>query len=632
MQDAVNILLVDDQPSKLLSYELILQELGETLVKSGSAREALGTLLKNDVALILIDVCMPDLDGFELAAIIRDHPRYSKIPIIFVSAIQVTDLDRLRGYEAGAVDYVPVPIVPEMLRAKVKVFAELHRKTRALERMNEDLERRVSERTAALEASSRELRELNLGLERRIEERTQEREAALAQLFEAQKIETIGQLTGGIAHDFNNLLMAVMGSLELLAKRVPKDPRTVRLLNTAMQGAERGSALTQRLLAFARRQELRPQAVDVSRLVAGMEDLLAKAAGSSVQITMRFAPGLPLAQVDGNQLELALLNVAVNARDAMPAGGTLMICGSKEDVLDAGNRDLRSGEYVCLRVTDTGQGMDEKTLAKASEPFFTTKGVGKGTGLGLSMVHGLAAQSGGALKISSEPGRGTTIEIWLPSAGERPSQAEKTLDDLGSAAQPRLPTCSVLLVDDDSLVSAGTAAMLEDLGHVVQEVSTAAEALRALEAAPLPGLVITDHAMPGMTGLALAREIRVRYPGLPVIIASGYAELPADNDASGFLRLSKPFRQSELMSMMSAVLTIAPDNNVVGLPPPNNSSHERSSDTTVPRGSVSMGAHFGGSLPAGCGPNPSESFERIGQGGLDPAPQAATVGGEPPHE
>ena len=565
LQSRVNILLVDDQPSKLLSYEVILSELGENLIKSGSARDALGVLLKTDVALILIDVCMPELDGFELAALIRDHPRYRKIPIIFVSAIQVTELDRLRGYEAGAVDYVPVPVVPELLRAKARVFAELHRKTRELERINQSLEARVNERTAALEASWQQLNALNQQLEQRIEERTRERELALAQLFEAQKMETIGQLTGGIAHDFNNLLMAVMGSLELLKKRLPPDdPRTSRLIATAIQGAERGAALTQRLLAFSRRQELRPEAVNVRRLVEEMEDLLVRAIGPGVQFDKQLPADLPLAQVDGNQLELALLNIAVNARDAMPAGGLLTIT-AKVETIDAtcDERGLSPGLYVRLSVADNGTGMDANTLAKASEPFFTTKGVGKGTGLGLSMVHGLAAQSGGALRIASEVGKGTTVDIWLPQALSPAFAVAEP--DAASPGPMALPPCVVLLVDDDPLVRTGTVAMLEDLGHVVREASSAAEGLRSLETIPLPDLVITDHAMPGMTGLALAKELSVRYRELPVIIATGYAELPEGEEAVGFLRLSKPFRQSELSAVMSESLGARSKNNIVAL-------------------------------------------------------------------
>src|SRR5260221_9289114 len=268
-EEKVNILLVDDQPAKLLGYEVILSELGENLIKAGSANEALEQLLRSDVAVVLIDVCMPDLDGFELAAMIREHPRFQKTAIIFVSAIQVTDLDLLRGYAAGAVDYVPVPVVPDLLRAKVRVFAELYRKTRQLETLNAELERRVAERTA-------ELAQTNADLERRVEERTAEREAALAQVHEMQKVESLGQLTGGVAHDFNNLLMAVLGNLDLLRKHLANDAKARRLIDGAIQGAERGASLTKRMLAFARRQELQPATVDVPKLVDSMGGMLSR--------------------------------------------------------------------------------------------------------------------------------------------------------------------------------------------------------------------------------------------------------------------------------------------------------------------------------------------------------------------
>src|SRR3984957_12449937 len=400
-QERVNILLVDDQQAKLLSHEAILAEIGENLLKASSAQQAFEYLLKHEIALVLIDVCMPDLNGFELAGMIREHPRFRTTAIIFVSAIMLTYPDQLRGYQLGGVDYVPVPVVPELMRAKVKVFVDLYRKTRALERFNAELENRVAERTS-------ELQRFNEQLELRIKERTRERETALAQLFEAQKMDTIGQLTGGVAHDFNNLLMAVLGSLSLLEKRLPEDPRSHRLLQNAVQGAQRGAALTQRLLAFSRRQELKPEAVDVPRLVGGMKELLERALGHDVELQVEFQNSLPAALVDANQLELALLNVALNARDAMPNGGTLKMSAANDaPALNGGNEVLEPGDYVRIRIADNGIGMDEMTLAKATEPFFTTKGPGKGTGLGLSMVHGLAAQSGGLLRIHSRPNAGT---------------------------------------------------------------------------------------------------------------------------------------------------------------------------------------------------------------------------------
>ena len=548
--ERVNILLVDDSHAKLLSHEAILAEIGENLLKASSARQAFEVLLKNEVALILIDVCMPDLDGFELAAMIREHPRFQTTAIIFVSAVMMTKPDQLRGYQLGGVDYVPVPVVPELLRAKVKVFVDLYRKTRQLERFNAELERRVAERTA-------ELQRFNEELEQRIEDRTRERETALAQLFEAQKMDTIGRLTGGVAHDFNNLLMAVLGSLALLEKRLgSEDQHSRRLLQNAVQGAQRGAALTQRLLAFSRRQELKPESVDVAQLVSGMEELLRRALGHGIDLTLNFPSGLPPLLVDANQLELALLNLALNARDAMPAGGRLMIAASAEAKFQQGSDSrLPPGDYVRISIVDTGVGMDNVTLTKATEPFFTTKGPGKGTGLGLSMVQGLAAQSGGLLEIRSEPEAGTAIDLWLPRA----TTSAVSVSRGGPQAAHPLPhtqPCKVLVVDDDHLVMTGTAAMIDDLGHTSIEAQSAAEALAKLDSGIEVDVVITDHAMPSMTGLQLAECIQDRFPGLPIILATGYAELPSDPAMLGLLKLTKPCTQQEIAAAIYQALRL----------------------------------------------------------------------------
>ena len=559
-EEKVNILLVDDQPGKLLGYEVILSELGENLIKAGSANEALEQLLKNDVAVVLIDVCMPDLDGFELAAMIREHPRFQKMAIIFVSAIQVTDLDLLRGYAAGAVDYVPVPVVPDLLRAKVRVFAELYRKTRQLETLNAELERRVAERTA-------ELAQANAELEHRVEERTREREAALAQVHEMRKVESLGQLTGGVAHDFNNLLMAVLGNLELVRKFLPSDPKIRRLIDGAIQGAERGATLTKRMLAFARRQELKPETVDVPNLVDSMVEMLRRSLGPGIQIKTDFETDLPPTRVDPNQLELALLNLALNARDAMPLGGRLTISAHRERIGAGDVPGLAPGDYVCIAERDTGEGMDEVTLKRATEPFFTTKGAGRGTGLGLSMVDGLVAQSGGAMRITSQQGAGSTVELWLPVAE---AEAVERPRPVAPQRVQESRCCRVLVIDDDPIVLAGTAAMLEDLGHTATEVDSAEQGLKILQSDASIDLVITDHAMPGMTGTELAKRIRRKWPELPVIIATGYAELPGELDPS-VPRLSKPYRQQDLAAVVAQLVgeqpaaEPAPLNAAVGL-------------------------------------------------------------------
>jgi signal transduction histidine kinase len=541
--DSVNILLVDDQPAKLLSYEAILGPLGENLIKAGSANEALEQLLRCEVAVVLIDVCMPDLDGFQLATMIREHPRFQKTAIIFVSAIQVTDFDLLRGYALGAVDYLPVPVVAELLRAKVRVFAELYRKTRLLERLNAELETRVAARTAELE-------EANAELERRVEERTREREAALAQVHAMQKLESLGQLTGGVAHDFNNLLMAVLGNLELLKKMLPDDPKMRRLIDGATQGAERGATLTKRLLAFARRQELKPEVIDVERLVDNLIEMLRRSLGPAIEIATEFHPDLSAIRVDPSQLELALLNLALNSRDAMPLGGRLAISAQDEEIVEGEVPGLAAGDFVCISVRDTGCGMDEETLRRASEPFFTTKGRGRGTGLGLSMVDGLAAQSGGGMRITSRPGVGTTVELWLPAAAaeELPERPRASLP-----GQPRSArSCRVLVVDDDPIVGSGTAAMLQDLGHSALEAASATLALDLLGAEPDIDLVLTDYAMPGMTGTELASRIRRLRPDLPIVIATGYADVP-DDDPS-LPRLAKPYKQQDLAALIDSLI------------------------------------------------------------------------------
>jgi PAS domain S-box-containing protein len=368
-------------------------------------------------------------------------------------------------------------------------------------------------------------------------------------LFQSQKMEAIGQLTGGIAHDFNNLLMAILGSLELMRKRLPEDSATVRLLDNAVQGAQRGAALTQRMLAFARQQELKPTPLDVSTLVRGMTDLLQRSLGPSVQIETRFPLNLRKVLADPSQLELALLNLAVNARDAMPNGGTIVIA-AREAQSPAG---MKSGRAICLSVTDTGEGMDEATLSRALEPFFTTKGVGKGTGLGLSMAHGMAEQSGGKLVLKSRKGEGATVEIWLPIA--------PTVSESGSAGEQRAPpapepsgrTLVIVAVDDDALVLFNTIAMLEDLGHTVFEAASGKRALEVIHEQNPVDLVITDQAMPNMSGSDLARAIGAKWPHLPIILATGYAELPSGANAD-LPKLPKPFSQRDLAKAIASVI------------------------------------------------------------------------------
>jgi PAS domain S-box-containing protein len=368
--------------------------------------------------------------------------------------------------------------------------------------------------------------------------------AAEEQLRQSQKMEAMGQLTGGVAHDFNNLLTPIVGSLDMLMRRGLGNEREQRLIAGAMQSAERAKTLVQRLLAFARRQPLQAAAVDLPQLVSGMAGLIGSTLGPKVDIRVELADDLPPARADANQLEMALLNLAVNARDAMPDGGVLTVSAARETVRPGHRSKLRQGHYVRLSVTDTGTGMDADTLARAIEPFFSTKGVGQGTGLGLSMVHGLAAQLGGGLTITSELGRGTTVELWLPISAE-------PLADTDTPAATRINEGRgrALLVDDEELVRMSTADMLNDLGYEVIEASSAEEALALLKKGAPPDLIVTDHLMPGMSGAELAREVRAMRPGLPILIVSGYAEV--EGIAPDLPRLTKPFRNAELAERLA---------------------------------------------------------------------------------
>lgn len=371
-----------------------------------------------------------------------------------------------------------------------------------------------------------------------------ELELAQEALRQAQKMEAMGQLTGGVAHDFNNLLTPIVGSLDLLQRKGLGSEREQRLIDGALQSAERARTLVQRLLAFARRQPLQPSAVDIAGLVRGMADLLSSTAGPQVRVVVDVADDLPPASADPNQLEMALLNLGVNARDAMPDGGTLRISALRKSIREDSD-SLKAGHYVCLSVADTGFGMDEATLGRAVEPFFSTKGIGKGTGLGLSMAHGLAAQLGGALTIQSRVGVGTNIEFWLPvssgTLGE--TQARPETQEVDGRAR------TALLVDDEDLVRASTADMLLDFGYRVEEAKSGEAALALVRNGARPDLLVSDHLMPGMTGVDLVRAAREIHPELPVLIVSGYAE--ADDIAPDLPRLTKPFRRSELAAKLA---------------------------------------------------------------------------------
>lgn len=417
------------------------------------------------------------------------------------------------------------------------------------------------------EARSRleELNQLATDLERRVEERTAEQAATVAQLHEAQKLETLGQLTGGVAHDFNNLLTPITGTLDVLQRKYgDTDPRTKRLLSNALQAADRAKTLLQRLLGFARRQELQTEPVDLAALLSGMRDLISSSVGPTIQLQLRCEPDLPAALIDPNQLELAILNLCVNARDAMPKGGPLTILAEGVAIGPASSPRLTPGLYLRVSVIDAGVGMNADTLARAVEPFYSTKETGRGTGLGLSMVHGLAAQLGGGFELTSAPGEGTRVDLYLPSASESARPGRVAQGEARHAIGRRL---SILLIDDEDLVRIATAEMIRDLGHDVAEAAGGAEGIDLLSKGLKVDAVITDYMMPAMHGSEVARRLAASHPGVPVLLITGYTG--AADDVLHLPRLSKPFGQAELAQALASLFT--DDDKVVRLRRPKGS-------------------------------------------------------------
>jgi PAS domain S-box-containing protein len=422
-----------------------------------------------------------------------------------------------------------------------------------LTRSQEELERRVAERTRSLAAA-------NERLAAEIAERQRTEEA----LRQSQKLEAIGQLTSGVAHDFNNLLTGVLGNLELLERRL-KSEGSLRRLRSARAAAERGARLTHQLLAFSRKQRLAPMPLDLNRLVSEASDLLFRTIGATVRIETVLTEGLWPALVDPTQIELVLLNLAINARDAMPAGGRLTIRTANVSRSDAPT-DLRPGDYVLISVADSGEGMTEEVLSKAVEPFFTTKEIGKGSGLGLSMVHGVATQSGGGLRIDSRVGRGTTVNVYLPRA-RRPSATVRERETPSATVHK---WATILVVDDDPDVREVAVSSLESCGYRLLAAENGLAALDVLAGPERVDLLLVDMAMPGMNGVEVIRRARERHPGLRALLVTGYADIAPFSPAEGDLILQKPYRLERLADSVAEALrreTSKPASNVVTMRP-----------------------------------------------------------------
>jgi PAS domain S-box-containing protein len=653
------VLLVDDDERNLLAVQSILEDLGE-VVTARSGEEALRHLLKGEFAVILLDVYMPGMDGYEAAQIIRSRDQTKGIPIVFLSAVNKEAEHLLRGYSMGAVDYVFKPVDPLILRSKVAVFVDLFAKSREIERKARQEQalldtalranaerlraeqelRRAEQRQAAIIQSLPMVLYLDpygahprrpsyvsgdfeaitgFGLEDVAENHDlwrerlhpEDRDRVLAamearrktgrsaieyrwmcadgtykhfldqavllrdaegkhvefaatltdiseqrslesQLIQAQKMDAIGKLTGGIAHDFNNLLAAVIGGLGLLDKRAALSDEQRRILTMTRRAAEQGTELVRRLLAFARRQKLEPHAIDLAALQEAVWDLLTHTLGGLVQIEWR-ADSSWNAFADQAQLELALVNLIINARDAMPAGGTVTVSIRNRELPAANWAELPPGDYVLLSVTDTGTGISANDLEKVMEPFFTTKEVGKGSGLGLSMVYGFAKQSNGAFRLDSEMGRGTTAELWLPRAPEQTRTQAAPAKEEAPREPPR--KLRVLLVDDHAEVRSTTAAVLEDYGHSVIQAANGAEALQLLKDGDCDfDAMLSDYAMPHLSGTEFLSEARALCPGVPAVIMTGYADGDAISGCpDGVEILLKPFTPQRLESALSRV-------------------------------------------------------------------------------
>ncbi|HYJ83901.1 MAG TPA: ATP-binding protein, partial [Allosphingosinicella sp.] len=531
---------------ELSERALILAPIGrDSAVARGMLNEAgIGAMICADLASLVAELDLGT--GFVLVteeALIRSdlrgvrswidaQPEWSDLPFILLTS-RGGGLERNPAAERflevlGNVTFLERPFHPTTLVSVARS---------ALRGRRRQYEARA--RLESLAASQGELTRANETLEARVDERTREHESALAQLHEAQKLETLGQLTGGVAHDFNNLLTPIIGSLDLLRRRTPATDKSHRHIDMALQAASRAATLVQRLLAFARRQDLQPRSVDIVALLRGMEDLIAKSVGPMVEVAVDCPAELPPARIDPNQLELAILNLALNARDAMAGGGKLSISARTERV--GPGQLLAPGEYLRVAISDTGVGMDSVTLGHAVEPFFSTKGVGRGTGLGLSMVHGLCAQLGGTLYLSSRPGEGTTAEMWLPAAAEPAGREEAEQAPLVTARR----AATILLVDDEDIVRRATADMLADIGYTIVEAASGAEALRLVRDGSACDAVVSDYLMPGMNGVDLIRHLRELVPELPAMLISGYSTI-AEGSGSELPRLAKPFRQADL--------------------------------------------------------------------------------------
>ncbi|MAE70836.1 MAG: hypothetical protein CME06_10245 [Gemmatimonadetes bacterium] len=650
------ILIVDDEPRNLLAMSAILGDLDVEIVEATSGEQALSQALAHELALVLLDVRMPEMDGFETAGLLRGNPSTEAVPIIFVTATSRELRLEFKGYDAGAVDFIFKPVNETILRSKVTVFLEMDRRRRALEiahrKMREsDLFLRsilasMSDGVVVTDGEGRtlysnsacdrllgvpvastdslewgllgpEMRPIAPGelplaramrgeaverrdlrveradapegvwlgakanpiwgergeplgavcvlreiteskrseeiLEQRVRERTEELRESEAQLRQSQKLEALGTLAGGVAHDFNNLLAVVLGFAQFLREGLAEDDTRLADVKEIERAAERGAALTRRLLLFSRKEAGRPSVVALNEVVGGIEGLLRRTLGADIELHCELTPDLPSIKADPMHIEQVLVNLGVNARDAMSGGGRLGIRTYGQEISEGDGRlarhgfESKAGQYVCLEIEDTGRGMSPSLIDRIFEPFFTTKEREKGTGLGLSIVYGIVRQCGGGIEVDSVEGRGTVFRIYLPVTGES-TEAPAAPADV-ELVHGKGET--VLIVEDEEGLRELTARLLTQHGYEVLQAPDGAVAERVfVEQGSKIDLLLTDVVMPELSGPALVARLQRKRPDLPVVYMSGYSDEVGRRHGLEPERVAivhKPFKQETLL-------------------------------------------------------------------------------------
>jgi signal transduction histidine kinase len=537
------ILIVDDDEASRYVKARVLARRGYRVFEAALGAEALRIIDSEQPALVLLDVRLPDVSGIKLC-----HEIKARLPgtlVLQTSAAFTTASDRTAGLEGGADSYVIEPVEPEELIAHVGSLLRLGHAERQLRTLNERLEQRVADRTSEL-----------VGANRRLAEESKQRAQMEEMLRHTEKLDAIGHLTGGVAHDFNNLLTVILNNVELLKSPQLDDRGRARLLDGIHRAALRGANLTSQLLAFARRQPLRPKPHRIDALIGMFEAVLRRACGEACEVTLELNAAATCSEVDQSQFESALLNLVINARDAMPNGGHLAIRTRVEEIdaiRAARFEGITPGQYVRVSIEDDGTGIPASALPRVFEPFFTTKEIGKGSGLGLSQVFGFSKQSGGHTEISSDLGAGTTVSMYLPITGAVPTDAQVQRAPAPISYAQR---GTALVVEDDPDVLTAAVASLTSLGYEVLTAHNGLAALHVLRRKQRIDLLFSDVVMPkGLSGIDLAREARRLRPEIKVLLASGYPQplLEKGDAASEFVCIAKPYRLEELAERLRSL-------------------------------------------------------------------------------